>query len=119
MDELLNYLMSMRNQIKIYHWQTHKYARHMASDKLVDELDSLIDKYVESYSGIYKNISLKSKTNILKLENITDNDITKYIESIRIIIVKEIEKVTDTELKNIADEILSSIDKAIYLFRLE
>jgi hypothetical protein len=118
-SNILYYLLSLRNQIKIYHWQTKKYSRHKASDELVDELDKLTDKYIETYSGIYDNIVLLPHTGTLKLENISDKNITKYITAVKTIFIAESEKINNSELLNIRDEILSAIDKTLYLFKLE
>jgi hypothetical protein len=49
--EIITLMLTLRNQIKIYHWQTMKYPRHKATDKLVDKLDDNIDMFVEVYMG--------------------------------------------------------------------
>jgi hypothetical protein len=116
---ILNLLLLFRNQMKIYHWQTKKYSRHKASDELVEELDSLTDKYIETYSGIYDNIRLMPEMHDIKLYNISDTNIVKFINKIKIEFMNESNKIKDTELLNIRDEILGIIDKTLYLFKLE
>ena len=116
---ILNLLLLLRNQMKIYHWQTKKYSRHKASDELVEELDSLTDKYIETYSGIYDNIRLMPEIFDIKLYNISDTNIVKFINKIKIEFMNESNKIKDTELLNIRDEILGIIDKTLYLFKLE
>ncbi len=116
---ILNLLLLLRNQMKVYHWQTKKYSRHKASDELVEELDSLTDKYIFIYSGIYENIRLVPEIFDIKLYNISDTNIVKFINKIKIEFMNESNKIKDTELLNIRDEILGIIDKTLYLFKLE
>lgn len=39
--------LSFRDQLKIYHWQTSVYTRHVAADKLFDVLEDQIDRFME------------------------------------------------------------------------
>jgi hypothetical protein len=45
--------MTLRDQIKLYHWETLSFPRHKATDELVTNLDANIDKFVEVYIGKY------------------------------------------------------------------
>ena len=51
--EIVCLMMTLRDQIKIYHWQTMSFPRHKATDELVGKLDDNIDKFVEVYMGKY------------------------------------------------------------------
>jgi len=115
----LYYLLLLRNQMKVYHWQTKKFSRHKASDELVEELDNLTDKNIEAYSGIYKNIVIHQETGTYRLDNISDKNIPQFLSALRKILVTEMSKIKNSELLNIRDEILNVVDKTIYLFRLE
>jgi DNA-binding ferritin-like protein len=122
LNKIVYLLLLLRNQTKIYHWQTQYYSRHKASDELVDHLDELIDKFVETYQGIYKNIILDNRgTNNISfvLQNIEDNEIQTFVTTIRKSFIEEINGITDSELLNIKDEILHVIDKTLYLFKLK
>ncbi len=44
-------MLTIRNQIKLYHWQTKSFARHKATDDLTAALDLAIDNFVEVYMG--------------------------------------------------------------------
>lgn len=48
----IHFLFLMRNQIKLYHWQTHLYSRHTATDNALTKLDENIDEFVEVYGEI-------------------------------------------------------------------
>jgi hypothetical protein len=47
----INFFFQLREQLKLYHWQTHSYSRHKASDETLSALDEAIDTYVETYMG--------------------------------------------------------------------
>lgn len=120
-------LMSILNQIRLYHWQTLSHPRHTATDKLHEELSELVDKFIEVLTGrlIIDNNNPKyrillDKTNI-KLQSYSDDNgvellsnIKKYLEG------KELAEVLklNTELINIRDEMLASVNQTSYLFSL-
>ena len=54
--------MTMREQIKIYNWQTLSYPRHVATNDLVTKLDASIDQFVEVYISKYGRPQLTGKT---------------------------------------------------------
>ena len=47
--DIVTHLLTIRNQVKLYHWQTGSFARHKATDDLTAALDLNIDAFVESY----------------------------------------------------------------------
>jgi hypothetical protein len=49
----VNFFFGMREQIKLYHWQTKMYSRHKATDEVLEKLDKLIDMFVEVWMGKY------------------------------------------------------------------
>ena len=118
----INFFFSMREQIKLYHWQTHIFARHKATDDLLDSLDKVIDEYVEVYMGKYGRPKLTTKTNTFKLQNMNEKMATRFIkECISYIqgpLVKKLEE-SDTELLNLRDEMLADLNKVMYLFTLQ
>jgi len=119
--EDVNFFMTMREQIKLYHWQTKVYSRHKATDDLIKELDENIDKYVEVYMGKYGRPKLTSRTNTFKLMNLSEPSIVKFVKQciayLRADLVKGLSP-QDTDLVNIRDEMLSDLDQILYLFTL-
>jgi hypothetical protein len=112
-------MMTLRDQVKLYHWQTLRFPRHKATDDLVGQLDANIDKFVEVYIGKYGRPSIKSAN--LKLRGFTDREAPQMLkeaaEWLSHSLPKKLKK-TDTELLNIRDEILADIQQALYLFTL-
>jgi hypothetical protein len=111
----------MREQIKLYHWQTYVFARHKATDDLLDSLDKVIDEYVEVYMGKYGRPKLTTKTNTVRLQNMNEKMAIRFIkECIEYIegpLVKKLQP-TDTPLINLRDEMLADLNKVMYLFSL-
>ena len=120
--EIALYMMYIRDQIKIYHWQTKSYSRHKATDSLVDNLSSKLDKFVEVMQGSRMKRIVISKTNKFVFENETDNNAVKLLTEFRNwlenILPKYLEK-SDTELLNIRDDILADVNQTLYLFTFE
>lgn len=46
-------LMGLKNQLRMNHWQTHSYAEHKWTDKLLGLLDGHIDTIGESVLGVF------------------------------------------------------------------
>jgi hypothetical protein len=126
-SDCLLILMTILNQVKLYHWQTLSYPRHKATDVLYSELSDLTDKFIETLHGRigynnsnYRIMLADNKSNIF-LKNMKDSkgcellkNIKDYLES------NDFNKILEnyTELLNIRDEMLGVVNKANYLFTL-
>ncbi len=119
--EIVNLMMTLRDQIKLYHWQTMNYPRHIATNDLVTKLDANIDQFVEVYIGRYGRPKLGGKTASIHLRNHSDKEATKMIQDAVHWLEHELPKKlkrTDTELFNIRDTILQDLNQTLYLFTL-
>lgn len=118
--KLVNQLLQLRNQIKLYHWQTDMHSRHVSADKFLDKAEKIIDNIVESYQGKYGIIYLNGNNKNIKLDNIKDKDIKKYLLTVRDFLIKIypqfINKNTNTDLLNLRDELIAEINITLYLF---
>ena len=65
--EILHVMLILRNQVKLYHWQTMSFSRHKATDDLVTSLDTNIDKFTEAYMGRYGRPKMTVSTGKIKL----------------------------------------------------
>jgi hypothetical protein len=112
-------MLTLRNQVKIYHWETKNFARHKATDELVDKLDASIDKFVEVYVGKYGRPTLNSRTGSIRIRNFNDQEAPVLLkQAINWMTTKlpSLLKPTDTDLLNIRDEILADLNQTLYLF---
>jgi hypothetical protein len=111
-------MLTIRNQIKVYHWQTKSFARHTATDGLTAKLDELIDTFVETYMGKYGRPKVSGS---ISVSNFTESGARAFVAQKRkyleVDLPKKI-KSSDTDLLNIRDEILGELNKVLYLFTL-
>ena len=117
--DIVTHLLTIRNQIKLYHWQTKQFARHTATDALTTALDLNIDAFVESYMGRYGRPNVSGS---IKLHNFSEaaakSFVAKESKYLETELPKKIGK-NDTDLLNLRDTILGELTKVSYLFTLQ
>ena len=116
--DIVTSLLTIRNQVKLYHWQTGSFARHKATDDLTAALDTNIDAFVESYMGRYGRPKVSGS---IKLHNFSESAAKSFVAQqtayLSKVLPKKI-KSTDTDLLNLRDTILGDLNKVLYLFTL-
>jgi len=120
--EIVHLMMTLRNQVKLYHWQTMSYPRHKATDDLVTKLDENIDQFVEVYVGKYGRPKLTGKTSTIRLRNHSDNEATNLLKEAVNWLTNDLGrklKKTDTDLLNIRDTIIADLNQTLYLFTFQ
>jgi hypothetical protein len=117
--EIVHLMMTLRDQVKLYHWQTMNYPRHVATNDLVTKLDTNIDQFVEVYISKYGRPKLTGKTSTIHLRNHSDAEATKMIQEAVTWLTEDLTsklKKTDTELLSIRDVIVADLNQTLYLF---
>jgi len=117
--EIVHLMMTLRNQVKLYHWQTMAYPRHVATDELVTKLDANIDQFVEVYVGKYGRPKLSGKTSTIRLRNHSDKEASALLKEAVYWLTTDLNrrlKKTDTDLLNIRDTIVADLNQTLYLF---
>ncbi len=118
-EELVNYFLELLMTIKVYHWKTKSYAEHKATDELYSSLNENIDKFVEIMLGKYKMRLVMKGKSIKFTDPSTKAGTKKIINSYKILLEKHMNKYIivskDTDLINIRDEILGSLNQFLYL----
>jgi hypothetical protein len=120
--EIVCLMMTLRDQVKIYHWQTMSFPRHKATDELVGKLDDNIDKFTEVYMGKYGRPKFGGRTGMIKIRNFHDQEAPALLKSAIDWLTHKLPKhlkPTDTDLLNIRDEILADLNQTLYLFTLQ
>lgn len=119
----IHFFLTLRNQIKLYHWATSSYARHKATDDAVSLLDEHIDKYVEVYLGKKGSRPRLTGDNAsIKLTNMTEAGAVRLVKSALAYLQGPLTrtlKATDTDLANIRDEMVADLNQLLYLFGLK
>ena len=119
--ETVNFFFTLREQIKLYHWQTHLYSRHKATDMVIESLDKSIDQYVEIYIGKYGRPKVSKMTGTIRIQNLSETSIVRFIRNAIQYLTYELTdglKPTDTDLHNLRDEMLGEMNQLLYLFTL-
>lgn len=120
----IHFFFHLRDQIKLYHWQTTVYSRHKATDDFLEKVDPLIDRYVEVYIGKYGRPKMTAANNSLKVSNMSEAAAERFVRTsaeyvIRDLVPKSGRKAEDSDLTTIRDEILAELNQLLYLFTLE
>lgn len=111
----IHFLLTLRTQLKLFHWQTHRYSGHVALDGVVEALDDKIDKFVEVYIGKYGRPKM---TGAIELRNYSKTFLLKFVKAGIEVLTKFGIKAQDTDLQNIRDEMLAELNKLLYLLTL-
>jgi hypothetical protein len=107
--------------IKLYHWKTHSYATHKATDELYSKFNENMDKFIEvllGKSGIRIDLMNKKQISLCDLNNQTQ--LIGKINSFKAYLVnltnnKAMKIMTNTDLLNIRDEMLGDMNQFLYL----
>ena len=117
---MINELVTLQTQLRIFHWQTKSYAAHQALGITYDSLSLKIDEFVEVFMGKYGRISVNKMS--VNLEDLSDGTLDVFVDKMIDYLqtgLKENINENDTDLMNIRDEMLSSMNKLKYLLTLE
>jgi DNA-binding ferritin-like protein len=113
-EEITITFFEMLLMIKLYHWRTHSFGTHKATDHLYKSLNEHMDEFIEvllGKTGSRMNFSDKKSIQLIDIESPTKfkeriEAFKKYLSNIPI---------KDTDLLNIRDEILSNLNQFTYL----
>ena len=118
----IHFFLNLRNQIKLYHWQTRVYARHMATDKILESIEKTIDSFVEIYIGKYGRPKLSGKNSVITLHNLTEAGATRLVNAaikhLQGPLTKSLKAAADSDLINLRDELIGDLNQLLYLFTL-
>lgn len=118
----IHFFLHLRDQIKLYHWQTRVYARHIATDTILESLEKAIDSFVEVYIGKYGRPRVTGKNATISLQNLSEAGATRLIQAaVRYLqgpLTKSL-KAVDGDLMNIRDELVTDLHQLLYLFTLK
>ena len=115
------YFLEMLMMVKLFHWKTHSFATHKATDELYESLNEHIDSFIEVLLGkTGSRINLTQKRSISLIDLDSQASLKARIEQFKKYLVslntnKAVAAMTDTDLLNIRDEILGDLNKFLYL----
>ena len=121
METLIGKFIYFKEQIRILHWQTKEYARHMAYGSFYSSLDDLVDNFIETYQGKYGRIDFAAETVEFKsIKDIKVNDfLNELVAFLSTELTSQLNADVDTDLLNIRDEMLGLTNRTKYLLTLK
>ena len=113
--------LEMLMMVKLFHWKTHSYATHKATDELYESLNENIDKFIEVLLGnTGSRIDLMSNRTIKLIDLNSQEQLKSKIMSLKGYLVgldnnKALSTMSNSDLFNIRDEILGDLNQFLYL----
>ena len=113
--------LEMLMMVKLFHWKTHSYATHKATDELYESLNEHIDSFIEVLLGkTGSRIDLMSNKTIKLFDLNSQEGLKSKIMSFKSYLVsldnsKALSTMSNSDLLNIRDEILGDLNKFLYL----
>jgi hypothetical protein len=118
----IHFFLNLRDQLKLHHWQTRVYARHIATDQILEKLEKTIDAFVEVYIGKYGRPRITGSHATITLHNLTEAGATRLIKAS----IKHLQgpftrslRSNDSDLINLRDELVTDLNQLLYLFTLQ
>ena len=105
----------MLHVVKLYHWRTHSYSEHKATDKLHEALSEQVDSFVEKLLG-----SKQTRANLTHMQLHASSTLPAFKQRIEYYkqYLKRMPASLGTDLLNIRDELLGSLNQCSYLLTL-
>jgi hypothetical protein len=119
--EIVVVLFEMLFMVKLFHWNTHSYSTHKATDELYTKLNANIDSFIEILLGKHgSRINMSGKKHI-RLHDVSStsalihevNKCKSYLVGLNS--VKSLSAMSNTDLFSIRDTILGDLNQFLYL----
>lgn len=122
MEKYIPFLLQLQAQTQLWHWQTNKYAAHVALGSYYEQIQDLTDKFVEVTKGKDPNGSVPSISNF----NIQVNGILNVDLAVQYSVWgKQLEEAMMSEefanhldIQDILVDMVNSTNRLVYLLRL-
>ena len=117
----IHFFLQLRDQIKLYHWQTRVYARHIATDQILEKLEKHMDSFVEVYIGKYGRPRVTGKNAEITVHNMTEAGASRMLQAaLRYLqgpLTRSL-KEGDHDLFALRDDLVEDMNQLAYLFTL-
>ena len=122
---IVSMFLQMLNTVKLYHWKTSSFSQHKATDELYSELNSNIDSFVETMLGKDgSRVDLTGTKNLPLMDYTSVANFEKEVEKYKVFLQgmsndSKLNITANSDLLNIRDELLGSLNKFTYLLTLK
>ena len=117
--DIILFFMDMLTTVKLYHWKTFNYATHKATDELYEDLNKYVDEFVEVLIGHKGGVRASLPRSNVKVHDCESlNEFKSKIEGYKRTLIgftSRFDGKKNSDLLNIRDEILASLNKTLYL----
>jgi hypothetical protein len=117
----IHFFLQLRDQIKLYHWQTRVYARHIATDQILEKLEKHMDSFVEVYIGKYGRPRVTGKNAEITVHNMTEAGASRLLQAALRYLQGPLSrslKEGDHDLFALRDDLMEDVHQLAYLFTL-
>ena len=120
-QEVIVRFLEVLNLVKLYHWKTHSYATHKATDELGANLQGTIDTFVEVLLGKRGDrVNLTHKKQIALKDYSSVGEFKRELEAFKSYLVSfdkipALKTMSNNDLFNIRDEMLGDMNQFLYL----
>jgi hypothetical protein len=117
----IHFFLQLRDQIKLYHWQTRVYARHIATDQILEKLEKHMDSFVEVYIGKYGRPRVTGKNAEITVHNMTEAGASRLLQAALRYLQGPLSrslKEGDYDLFALRDSLMEDVNQLAYLFTL-
>lgn len=115
----------MLMMIKLFHWKTHSYAAHKASDELYTQMNLHMDSFVESMLGkTSSRIQLPPGTSLPLADTSSNEAMRAKVDQFKSWLVSleqqpALRTMSNTDLFSIRDTILGDLNQFLYLLTFQ
>lgn len=117
--DIILFFMDMLTTVKLYHWKTMNYATHKATDELYDDLNKYVDEFVEVLLGYKGGVRAKlPRTHVTLHDCNSIEEFKKKIDGYKNVLIgftSRFDGKKNSDLLNIRDEILATLNKSLYV----
>lgn len=121
-SEIVETFIGMINTVKLYHWNTHSFSQHKATDELYERLNEHVDKFVEVLLGKKEDRIKHLSSSIPLVNKHSKYDFKNKIYQYRDYLISMnscLDSTRDSDLLNIRDEILADLNQFLYLLTFD
>ena len=120
-EETIKKLVQIQLQWKFLHWQTYGDAKHRLYGEIYDKLGEFIDEFTEVMMGKYGRPEFEAEFGLM-FQDISALNMQNFMDGITEFFVglsEQLDPKYDSDLLNIRDEMLATINKSKYLITLK
>ena len=119
--EITVIFLEMLLMIKLFHWKTHSYATHKATDDLYTKVNANMDIFIEillGKTGVRTNLTSHKNIRLMDLNSV--ESLKREIENFKGYLVslnnnRAMQTMSNPDLLNIRDTILGDMNQFLYL----